>query len=68
MVVGAADSIYRGQRAEEGYTGYNPEGVGETSQGDRDISKSRITTEGGTLRDSKDSAKDTRDLRLRDVA
>ena len=27
-----------------------------------------ITAEGSTLRDSKDSAKDTRDLRLRDVA
>ena len=46
-------------------TGYNPERVGETSQRDRDIF--RITTEGGTLRNSKDSAKDTRHLRLRDV-
>ena len=51
-----------------GSTGYNPEGIGETSPGDRDICQSRITTEGGTLRDSKDSVKDTRDLRLRDVA
>ena len=42
-----------------GSTGYNPECVGETSQGDRDICYSRITTEGGTLGDSMDSAKDT---------
>ena len=46
-----------------GAGGTIPKALGEISQGDRNIFLSRITTEGRTLRDSKDSAKDIRDLK-----